>query len=410
MFCIPFCFLKRPLNILCTIFFSIFLLISFGCQCSYAKPNDLPVVDEDLKHRLETLKKEEDDALNQTYSCQVTWNIRTLEPVDRYSPSKPNEVTFLYDNKEIMRLSDSSGEWPKKEGNGIQCIKWSNFVYIFWDAVVSGEHWRFNLNPESYVIYSHDNGISWSKFQSLSQLSKASIFVLLKKELFHYRKILGDEKGHLIVIYNLRDNTTYVFDAHLKLLEKVVLHQQIPGFDPTNEFHFYNGKVYLVHRHDCGKRENDGTSCIDISKDYGQSWKRSPMPYVTSTRFITHNGSLYHFYIEPCPPSLRDFIPALGNQYICGQLKVSKLDANNQWSEPKTLLKTADKLRDVYSNKSLIITWQDFRFSKPRDCGFIPLIGCVDSIPFNVSWAVYAGEFDPEPMTLKETLIEYRNK
>ena len=408
------------------------LLISFGYKDSFAKANDSPAVDTAFKERLEILKKEEREALNQTYICDITWNIHTLEPEDRHSPSKPYDVTyrfddkeivmdrfsapphgitFFYDNKEIMRLIDSRGEWPSQKGHGIQCIKFNNFVYIFWDTLTYGDHWKFHLNPESYVIYSSDNGVTWSKLQPLSQLSRESIFVLPKREFFRYLKILGDEKGHFMVINNLRDQNNYVFDAHLNLLEKITFAHQVLDLDhPLTEFQFYNGKVYLIRR-DCGNKENDGSNCIDVSDDYGQNWTRSPMPYTTSTRFITHNGSLYHFYIEPCPSSLNDFIPALGDEYTCGRLKVSKLDDNNRWGQPKTLLKTAGALRDVYSQKNLIIAWQDFRFAKPRVCGFIPIIGCIDSGPFDIPWAVYAGEFEPESMTLKkEILIEYGSK
>ena len=60
------------------------------------------MVDEIFKQRLEILKKEEREALNQTYICDITWNIQTLEPEDRHSPSKPYDVTYRFDDKEIV--------------------------------------------------------------------------------------------------------------------------------------------------------------------------------------------------------------------------------------------------------------------------------------------------------------------
>ena len=121
---------------------------------------------------------------------------------------------------------------------------------------------------------------------------------------------------------------------------------------------------------------------------------------------MSHQGGLYYVYHTPYQQSFRSFIPAL--EHKGGFLKVQKFNAGGLEGQPKILSETASGVLHVYEADPPVIVWQDRRFDKPSACGFIPLIGCVDSEPFREVKATYAGELDIDTWRLKEFLIEYK--
>ena len=57
-------------------------------------------------------------------------------------------------------------------------------------------------------------------------------------------------------------------------------------------------------------------------------------------------------------------------------------------------------------HRESLMIWADHRFLRPRACGFLPLIGYVDALPFSGPRAIYAGEFDPAIGHFREHLIQ----
>ena len=110
----------------------------------------------------------------------------------------------------------------------------------------------------------------------------------------------------------------------------------------------------------------------------------------------------------PCSDSWFGLVPALNRSYVCGKIKIKKLSILGTWEKPQTILETVDKLTGVYNDEKPILVWRDFRFHKSRACGFIPLIGCVDSVPFRGPSVTFAGKLDIDTLTIDESIIEYK--
>lgn len=388
----------------------------FSCFQCLAQTNNTPLIDKDFKQRLEALKENKAQAISEEYQCQIAWTSRDAKPADPYSTSpKPQEFTIFYANKPVLHLLQSKGERIENITENMICLKRKNFVYIFWDTIPESNYWNFNLAADLYVTYSDDSGATWSKFSPLHEFINISApFRILKRDFFKYLHILGDDKNHIFIVNNRKDANNYLVDSDLRLLRTVPSAQQFPELGyPLNEFHFFNGKIYLTRR--ACHNVQDGTSCLDTSEDYGRTWKTFPMPSIRSSRFLTYQNTLFHFYIEYCPPTLpfTTSIPALDDKAwcTCGELKVSILDSNLKWSKPTTLLKTAKEFQGVYlDGKNFIIAWKDFRFEKLKPCSFIPIFGCIDSSSTEgPSSVVFATEFNMASFSLgNEHLIEFR--
>ena len=80
-----------------------------------------------------------------------------------------------------------------------------------------------------------------------------------------------------------------------------------------------------------------------------------------------------------------------------------------KWGKAKILLKTVERLLGVYKDEKPVFIWQDYRFHKSRKCGYIPVVGCIDSTPFRGPTVVYAGELDITNWKIDESIISYKN-
>ena len=102
-------------------------------------------------------------------------------------------------------------------------------------------------------------------------------------------------------------------------------------------------------------------------------------------------------------------VPAINRAHNCGYLKMEKLKDNGKWEKPKILIDTVGRLFGVYKDVNPVFVWQDLRLHKSRACGYIPLVGCIDSTPFRGPTVIYAGEFDVNTLKIKESIISYKN-
>jgi hypothetical protein len=148
---------------------------------------------------------------------------------------------------------------------------------------------------------------------------------------------------------------------------------------------------------------------LETSRNFGHDWNKETLPFIKKSFFLTINKSFYHLYFTPCSNNWFGLVPAMNRSYICGKIKIQKLSILGEWEAPRTILETVDQLIGVYNDEKPILVWKDFRFHKSRACGFIPLVGCVDSNPFRGPNVTYAGKLDINTLKIDESIIEYTN-
>lgn len=384
------------------------LMLSLEAGFAPVESAEIPAVDEAMATYVARLKERGSQAARDRYGCQVTAIARRLEKSDPYSILTPHEITFYYLGHKILALVNSTNEEPPK----FQCLKADRHVYLFLDTLGYESNVRFKLPGSSYVIWSSDDGSSWGALKNLRQFSEKEDFVLTKDQLFHLVNIVGDAKGYAVAIYNRREQATYLFDPEFNSLRVLRPHQRLSPLD--GDFVFHGGILYVVWR-DCSEQGcYDGGIYLEISKDYGRTWSRTVLPYISASQLSAIGGSLYHFFARPCSASfmeeLMGFIPALNPKGLCGEIAVTRIEGEGRWSTPKVLVKSAKRLIGVYDNSHAIMLWQDVRFHRPRGCGYIPLVGCVDSGPFQGPDVVFAGQLDLKTLTLKESVIQKGNE
>jgi len=371
------------------------------------------VIDHKMASRIEALHKKNGYSSEDFNACQVTWTVRQLKETDSDSQFRPHEITFQYENQQVIKMINRrDGHEESIQGLGINCLEFNNHVYIFFDTLDYGTRFKFNLSDLSYVIYSSDKGRSWSGMKSLHPFSVKAKFILPHDRFGRYVKIFGNKDDHVLSIFNRQDETTYLFSAEFDILKTVSVYNRLSGFDYPSDFHWHNNILYLA-RGSCekirGRIQCPSRTYVETSEDFGRSWGREVFPFVKKSYFLTLNGSLYQFYSLSCPNSWFGLIPAINRAYTCGYIRTRKLDDNGRWEEPKILLETASKLFGIYKDENPILVWQDLRFHKRRSCGFIPVIGCIDSTPTRGPTAIYAGELDVANWRLDESIIKYEN-
>lgn len=386
------------------------VMLSLQAALAPGESAEIPAVDETIATYVARLKERGSEAARDRYGCQATAVARRLEKTDPYSLLTPHEITFYYLGHKILTLVNSTNDEPPK----FQCLKADRHVYLFLDTLGYESNVRFKLPGSSYVIWSSDDGSSWGELKNLRQFSEKEDFVLTKDRLFHLVNIVGHANAHAVAIYNNRERATYLFDPEFNLLRVLRPHQRLLPRDGPGDFVFHGGSLYAVWR-DCSEQGcYDGGIYLEASKDYGRSWSRTVLPYISASQLIATGGSLYHFFARPCSANfmeeLMGFIPALHPKGLCGEIAVTRLEGEGGWSGPKVLVKSAKRLIGVYDNGHTIILWQDVRFHRSRGCGFIPLVGCVDSGPFQGPDMVFAGQLDLKTLTLKESVIQKGNE
>jgi hypothetical protein len=390
----------------------VFLVNSFPSRL-YADLDNNQVINHEMAQRIEELKKKGGYSSEDFNACQITWSTQALEKTDSYSKFTPHEVTFHYENQPVIKLTNTQdGEAQSIEGLGLNCLEFNDYVYLFFDTLSYETQVKFNLTDLSYVIYSSDQGASWSELKSLHPFSEKAKFILPHNKFEQYTRIFGNADGHVLSIFNLRDETTYLFDTEFNVLKTVAVYNRLSGFDYPTDFYWYNNILYLA-RGSCeqvkGRLRCPSHIYMETSADFGKTWKKQTLPFTKKSYFLTLNDALYRLYSSSCRSSWFGLIPAINRSNKCGYLKVEKLEDNRKWGKAKILMRTASKLFNVYKDKKPILVWQDLRFHKSRPCGYIPLVGCVDSNPLRGPTAIYAGELDITNLRIDESIISYKN-
>jgi len=387
------------------------LLITSGSL--YADLNNNQVIDRAIAQRIEMLKEENGHSSEDFNACQIASTIYKLEKRDPHSQFHPHEVTFQFEGNEIIRLVNTQDGDPQSFKNlGLNCLEFNQHVYLFFDTSDYETRIKFNLPDLSYVIYSSDRGVSWSDMKSLHQFSKKAKFILPHSRFRKYVKIFGNRRNHALAIFNLRDETTYLFDPSLKILKSLPVYNRLSDFNDPADFYFHKNILYMV-RGSCenikGRIQCPARAYMETSRNFGHDWKKETLPFIKKSYFLTINKSLYHFYFIPCAKSWFGFLPAMNRSFVCGKINVQKLSILGEWGAPRTILQTVDQLIGIYNDEKPILVWKDFRFHKSRACGFIPLIGCVDSDPFHGPSVTYAGKLDINTWQIDESIIGYKN-
>lgn len=388
-----------------------FLLIASEGLC--ADLNNNQVIDREIAHHIEILKEESGNSSEDFNACQITSTVRKLERRDPHSRFHPHEITFQFEENEIIKLVNTRDGAPESIKNlGLNCLEFNQHVYLFFDTSDHETRIKFDLPDLSYVTYSSDKGKSWSELKSLHQFSRKAKFILPHNQFRKYVKIFGNRSDHALAIFNLRDETTYLFDPGLNILKSLPVYNRLSDFDNPTDFYFHKNILYLV-RGSCekvkGRIQCPARAYMETSRNFGHDWKKETLPFIKKSYFLTIEKSLYHFYFTPCSNSWFGLLPAINRSFVCGEIKVKKLSILGEWGNPKTILKTVDELIGIYNDEKPILVWKDFRFHKSRACGFIPLIGCVDSDPFRGPNVIYAGKLNINTWQIDESIIEYKN-
>lgn len=394
------------------LFIPLFSLVSI----SHVHPADLnnnQVIDHEIVRHIETLKEKNGFSSQDFNACQITWTIRELDKTDSNTLFHPHEITFQFEKNEIIKLTNvQDGEAQSIKGLGLNCLEFNNYVYLFFDTSSYETRIKFNLSDLSYVIYSSDKGSSWSELKSLHQFSNKAKFTLPHKKFGNYVKIFGNFKDHALTIFNARDETTYLFDPEFNTLKAIPVYNRLSDFNDPTDFHYHKNILYTV-RGSCekvkGRIQCPARAYMETSRDFGRNWKKETLPFIKKSFFLTIDKSLYHFYSTPCPTNWFGLLPAINRSLVCGRISVKKLSILGEWEKPKIILETVDKLINIYNDEKPIIVWKDFRFHKSRTCGYIPLVGCVDSNPFRGPDVIYAGKIDIDTFKIEESIIEYKN-
>jgi hypothetical protein len=392
-------------------FYVIFIICALAAM-AYGQDLNGPIIDHDLATRIKELKDRNEYSSEDFDACQITWTVKKLDTADEDSKFHPHAITFKYENKDIITIiNKQDGDADSIKGLGLNCLEFNNYVYLFFDTLDYKIRLKFGLEDLSYVIFSADQGNTWSPLLSLHPFSVKAKFNLPHNQFRKYLKVFGNKSTHALAIFNLRDETTYLFDPQFHILKTVPVYNRLSDFDDPTDFYNYKNTLYLV-RGSCelvrGNIQCPARTYIETSRDFGLTWKREIFPLIKKSYFLTWDNDLYHFYFKPCVNNWWNPIPAWDRSPVCGHLQVRKLNILGQWEKPKTLLKSVAALIGIYQNTMPVLVWKDFRFHRSRSCGYIPLIGCIDGTPFQGPEVVYAGTLDLSNGSIKESLIKYK--
>jgi hypothetical protein len=389
-----------------------FLLALVSPARLYADMNNDQIINRDMARRVEALKHENEFSSEDFNACQITWTVRPLEEINSGSQFHPHEITFFYENRKIITLTNSrDGKAESIQGLGLNCLEFNDYVYLFFDTIDYDTRFKFNLQDLAYVIYSDNKGESWSELRSLHSFSMKAEFIIPNKNFQEYVKIFGNSKDHVLSVFNLHDETTYLLDPELNILKTVAVYNRMTDYEYPVDFYFHNNIVYLV-RGGCeeikGRMRCPHRTYMETSRDFGRSWIKEQLPYIKKSYFLTVDGFLYQFYFSSCADSWFGLIPAINQTFTCGYIKVRKLNGDGKWGRPKILIDSVGQLLGVYKDNGPVLVWQDLRFHRSRPCGYIPIIGCVDPTPFKGPAVIYAGTINMANWQISESIIKYQ--
>ena len=394
---------------------TVFYVIAIICALSaaaYGQGIDGQVINHDLARHIEELKERDGLSSEDFNACQITWTVKKLTEPKGDSNFHPHEIIFQYEGKNIITIvNQQDGNADSIKDLGLNCLEFNNFVYLFFDTSDYNTRSKFGLADLSYVIFSPDQGQTWSKLLGLHLFSVKSQFNLPHTKFRKYLKIFGNKNTHAISIFNSRDETTYLFDPEFDILKTVPVYNRLSDFDFPTDFYYYKNTLYLT-RGSCelvkGNIQCPLKTYIETSRDLGRTWKRESFPLIKKSYFLTLDNTLYQIYFKPCANNWLSPIPAFDRSPVCGYLMVRKLDILGKWEKPRILLKSVAELIGIFHDTKPILVWKDFRYHKSRSCGYIPLIGCIDGTPFVGPEVIYAGELDVNNWSIKESLINYK--
>jgi len=194
-------------------FFYICSIIWVLSPAAYAQgladePVDSQVINHEIAARIEKLKGQNGYSSEDFNACQITWTVQELQKEDTHSKFQPHEITFQYENKEIIKIVNKyDGDAQSIQGLGLNCLEFNNYVYLFFDTLDFETRLKFDLKDLSYVVYSSDKGVTWSNLIGLDPFSVKAKFILPQSKFKKYLKIFGDNKTHALSIFMMRPPT-----------------------------------------------------------------------------------------------------------------------------------------------------------------------------------------------------------
>lgn len=363
---------------------------------------NLPPIDKEMAQYVSTLSS---SVQRSQSNCTINTQFVELPKIDQFSLFAPQELTLFYNGNKITSLAASEGRYTNiADVYDVYCLRNQDYVYVFLYPT-SAASLFYNLPEGSYITFSKDNGFSWSELKNFQSIFD-NVMPPPEYTAFYTTTVLGDESNFALVIYSSSNATSYLFSPKFVLLKKSSLERGVHGNTDfkveIHDFYFHDGIIYTVQEY-----SNDGKTYVEFSDDYGKSWQRELMDeFARQSYFTTYNGLLYQFYTAPCKSPGISFIPALDRkEYACGKLLVRNLREKGTWSDPIVLSNTVHGLIAVYIDKNPILVWTDARFDRPKLCGFIPFVGCVDSLPFTTPGIGFAGKVNIKTFELEETVI-----
>lgn len=391
--------LFRFVGIISVLIFSIYSIKYFSPQ------NTLPVIDTTMAQQVLTAATQNKQQFNQ---CEFSSQTQQLQPSDPYA-LKRYELTLSYNGSTVANIKNGFSSAPNLKG--IYCIQENSYTYMILDTLSRGLlcPTESKTCDPAYIAFSSDNGKQWSEVMSLSQLAENK-FTSVNHNL-NNMQLLGDSRDFAIALYNIRDRTTYLFDPEFKLFKKVTPAFRIGDFEQHKDFFFFDGTLYLSENAcAAGSGQCNSEVILETSKDYGKMWHKITFPGQQDSYFFEYDNKLYQIFKQPCNLEFNalSIFPAFDRSYVCGILSLRVLKDDGLWAAPKTLpISTVDKLLAVYHDEkgNPIFVWIDYRSSKPKICGMIPLIGCVDSGPFETPYVLFAGKLDIDKLTLEQKFI-----
>ena len=236
--------MQRPY---CAIIVCAATLICTSSGIVHADLNNNHVIDRKIAQRIEELKNGDNVASEDFNACQITWTVAPLKNTDPHSQFRPHEITFQYEQNEVIKLTNKKdGEAQSIKSLGLNCLEFNNYVYLFFDTSSYETKINFNLEDLSYVIYSSDKGITWSELTSLHQFSNKAKFILPHGQFDKYVKIFGNRHKHALSIFNVRDETTYLFSPNLEVLKSVPVYNRLSDYTYPTDFYYHKNIIYSV--------------------------------------------------------------------------------------------------------------------------------------------------------------------
>ena len=335
-------------------------------------------------------------------ACAVEVEWRNLPPPEKWSVLHPAEALLSYQGHTITRLVNRR-EQDLKILKRLSCLEVNNYRYVVLDALGACVDYGLCDGP-AYITVSSDSGASWSDLKALVFHESGVKYDFVAAELPRKLQILGDTHGFALAFYFLRQRAVMIASADLTPLRFWPAEELLwCGVAHPCPLYFFSGRIYFIS----GAQGRPHTF-LNVSSDYGRTWTKSENEYLQESVFFSADSVLYHVYTTPADAGALFLIPALGE--VGRILRLRYLQANGDWSEPVVVKKKVLRLLNVQETASPVIYWEDARLLERRVCGFIPVIGCVDSGPFGGDAVMYRGELDLKTFQLREQLLPGRRR